>query len=203
MQYNSIQDILIELSGHKKIFTVKDAAKIMNKSSKYASKLLSSNKYVKRIERGKYCINNGNQIDFYEIASNIVYPSYISLFSAFEYYSITDQIIKKYSVISIKRHRNIELEKNLIEFNFIKREKFFGYKRIDNIYIATPEKAFIDSIYYKNPEFSYVEESFNRAMRSKLIDVKKLIEYAERMGSPALKNKVTLLIKNYRSGQND
>ena len=53
MQYNSIQDILIEVSGHKKIFTVKDAAKIMNKSSKYASKLLSSNKYVKRIEKGK------------------------------------------------------------------------------------------------------------------------------------------------------
>ena len=203
MQYNSIQDILNELSGHKKIFTIKDAAKIMNKSSKYASKILSSNKYVKRIERGKYYINNGNQIDLYEIASNIVYPSYISLFSAFEYYSITNQIIKKYSVISIKRHRNIELEKNLIEFNFIKREKFFGYKRINNIYIATPEKAFIDSIYYKNPEFSYVEESFNRAMRSKLIDVKKLIEYAERMSSPALKNKVTLLIKNYRSGQDD
>ena len=67
MQYNSIQDILIELSGHKKIFTVKDAAKIMNKSSKYASKLLSSNKYVTRIERGKYYINNGNQIDFYEM----------------------------------------------------------------------------------------------------------------------------------------
>ena len=196
MQYNSIQDILIELSGHKKIFTVKDAAKIMNKSSKYASKLLSSNKYVTRIERGKYYINNGNQIDFYEIASNIVYPSYISLFSAFEYYSITDQIVKKYSVISIKRHRNIEMEKNLIEFNFIKREKFFGYKRINNIYIATPEKAFIDSIYYKYPEFSYVEESFNRAMRSKLIDVQKLIEYAGRMDSPALKNKVTLLIKN-------
>ncbi|AAT42618.1 type IV toxin-antitoxin system AbiEi family antitoxin domain-containing protein [Picrophilus oshimae] len=203
MKYNSMQDILIELSSHKKIFTIKDVAKIMNKSSKYVSKLLSSNKYVKRIERGKYYINIGNQIDFYEIASNIVYPSYISLFSAFEYYSITDQIIKKYSVISIKRHRNIELEKNLIEFNFIKKERFFGYKKINNIYIATPEKAFIDSIYYKNPEFSYVEESFNRAMRSKLIDVKKLIEYSERMDLPALKNKVVLLIKNYRSGRND
>ena len=60
MQYNRTQDILNELSGHKKIFTIKDAAKIMNKSSKYASKILSSNKYVKRIERGKYYINNGN-----------------------------------------------------------------------------------------------------------------------------------------------
>ena len=203
MEYNSMQDILIELSGHKKVFTIKDAAKIMNKSSKYASKLLSSNKYVKRIERGKYYINNGNQIDFYEIASNIVYPSYISLFSAFEYYSITNQIIKKYSVISIKRHRNIRLDGNIIEFNYIKKEKFFGYKRINNTYIATPEKAFIDSIYYKNPEFSYVEESFNIAMRSKLINVKRLMEYAERMKSPTLKNKVALLIKNYRSRRND
>ena len=83
MQYNSIQDILIELSGHKKIFTIKDAAKIMNKPSKYASKLLSSNKYVKRVQRGKYYINNSNQIDFYEIASNIVYPSYISLITLY------------------------------------------------------------------------------------------------------------------------
>jgi predicted transcriptional regulator of viral defense system len=198
-----MQDILMQISGHKQIFTVKDAAKIMNKTDKYASKLLSSNKYVKRIERGIYYIINGNPIDFYEIASNIVYPSYISLFSAFEYYSITDQIIKKYSVISIKRHRNIELGGNVIEFNFIKREKFFGYKRIGNIYIASPEKAFIDAIYYKNPEFSYVEESFNMAMRSKLIDVKILIEYAERMNSKALKNKIILMVKNYRDVKND
>lgn len=193
----------MEISSHKQTFTIKDAAKIMKKSDKYASKLLSSNKYLKRIERGLYYINNGNPIDFYEIASNIVYPSYISLFSAFEYYSITNQIIKKYSVISIKRHRNIEFGGNVIEFNFIKRDKFFGYKRIGNVYIASPEKAFVDSIYYKRPEFSYVEESFNMAMRSKLINVKRLIEYSGRMDSKALKNKIMLMVKNYRDGRND
>ena len=55
----------------------------MNKTSKYASKLLSSNKYVKRVERGKYYITNSNQIDFYEISSNIVYTSYISLITLY------------------------------------------------------------------------------------------------------------------------
>ncbi len=199
MGYNKIEDVILKLYHYNKtVFTLNDAAKLMNKSNKYTSKLLSKNKYVFRIENGIYLIKMGNRIDLYEIASNIVYPSYISLFSAFEYYSITEQVISKFSVISLSRHRNITIDNYEIEFKYIKKDKFFGYIRINNIYIASVEKAIIDSIYYGNPEFSYIEEAFINAMRSRQINIKKLMGYAKAMGSNIIENKINELINSYK-----
>ena len=61
----------------KRTFTLSEYAAIANKSDKYSSLILSKNKNIKRIEGGKFYLNGTN---IYEIASNIVYPSYISLF---------------------------------------------------------------------------------------------------------------------------
>ncbi len=200
MEYNKIEDVILKLYQYNKtFFTLNDAAKLMNKSNKYTSKLLSKNKYVSRIENGKYLIKMGNGIDLYEIASNIVYPSYISLFSAFEYHSITEQIVSKFSVISPVRHRNIIMDNYEIEFRSIKKNKFFGYTRINNTYVATVEKAIIDSIYYSSPEFSYVEETFINAMKSRKINIKKLRKYAKTMDSKIIENKINELINSYKN----
>ena len=81
--HNKVRDVLDELAEHNKsVFTLNDAARIMNKPKKYVSKLLAMSRKVARIERGKYFITTGKNIDFYEIASQIVFPSYISLFAA-------------------------------------------------------------------------------------------------------------------------
>ena len=206
MKYNKMQDILLELKNHRyNVFNLNDAAKLMNKSNKYTSKLLNSNKHIKKIENGKYYIDEGTGIDLYQIASNIVYPSYISLFSAFEFYSITEQTIKKYSVVTPIRHRDIVIDNNIIEFNFMKKERFFGYTRNNNIYIAAVEKAIIDSLYFQSPELSYVVEAFNRAIDLDIIDLNKLIEYTRKMNSKILERKVDSMIHDYnnRDDKND
>lgn len=191
-----MQDILEELEGHGKVvFTLNDAAKMMNKPKSYASKLLSSNRKVVRIERVKYFINTGNGIDLYEISSQIVFPSYVSLFAAFQYYSITDQIVTTFSVISLKRHRSITLGGNTIEFRSVQKEKFFGYSRVQNIYMASVEKAIVDSLYLNLPSFSYVKEAFSTAIRRKLINTEKLVEFASRMDSKIVTRKVNLLLR--------
>ena len=120
MIYNRVMDTFEELQLHgKTVFTINDASMLMKKPKKYVSKILSSNRKVKRIERGLYFISSSGGDNLYEIASQIVFPSYISLFAAFQYYSVTDQVIKKYSVISIKRHREVNLGENIIEFRTI------------------------------------------------------------------------------------
>ena len=99
MAYNNMHEILAGLAAHnKRVFSINDAAKAMGKPKRYASKLLSANKEVERIERGKYYIKSGN-IDIYEIASQIVFPSYVSGFAALRYYSLVEQEVVKYTVV--------------------------------------------------------------------------------------------------------
>ena len=195
MNYVKTQDLIAEMSHHEKlVFTLNDATKYMNKPRKYVSKQLASNKKVIRIERGKYFISTHKGIDLYAVASKILYPSYISLLSAFQYYSVTTQITNTYSVISLKRHRTIVFDENIIEFRTVKKERFFGYKRVQNIFISSLEKAIIDSIYLGVPAFSYVEEAFLSAIEKGILDINELKILASRMNSKAVSEKISYLI---------
>lgn len=195
MSYNRIQDTLDGLQLHgKTVFTINDAAMLMKKPRKYVSKILSANRKVERIERGLYFIKSTAPVNIYEIASQVVYPSYISLFSAFQYYSLTDQIVDKYSVISMKRHREINLGDNRIEFRTVERERFFGFQKIQNMYIASVEKAILDSLYLNTPPFSYVKEAFEAALQYSMLNMERLEQYAERMNSGRIDQKLRLLL---------
>ncbi len=195
MSYNRIQDILDGLQLHgKTVFTINDAAMLMKKPRKYVSKILSANRKVERIERGLYFIKSTAPVNIYEIASQVVYPSYISLFAAFQYYSLTDQIVDKYSVISMKRHREINLGDNRIEFRTVERERFFGFQKVQNMYIASVEKAILDSLYLNLPPFSYVKEAFEAALQYSMLNMERLEQYAERMNSGRIDQKLRLLL---------
>ena len=195
MNYVKTQNLIDEMSNHEKlVFTLNDATKYMNKPRKYVSKQLASNRKVVRIERGKYFISTHKGIDLYAVASKILYPSYISLLSAFQYYSVTTQVTNTYSVISLKRHRTIVFDENIIEFRTVKKERFFGYKRVQNIFISSLEKAIIDSIYLGVPAFSYVEEAFLSAIEKGILDINELKILASRMNSKAVSEKISYLI---------
>ena len=190
MNYIKTQDLIDEMSNHNKsVFTLNDATKFMNKPKKYVSKQLSSNKKVVRIERGKYFIVTGKGIDFYAVVSQIVYPSCISLFSAFQYYSVTTQVTNTYDVISLKRHRTIVIGENRIELRTVKKERFFGFKKVQNTFISLLEKAIVDSIYLGTPAFSYVEEAFSSAIERGILDINRLKSFAKRMVREKMKKR--------------
>lgn len=195
MAYIKMQDILDEFSRHnKKVFSINDVARIIGKPKTYASKLLSHSRKVGRIERGKYYLRDFDGPDMYEIASQIVFPSYVSMFAAFQYYSITEQDIVRYSVVTIKRHRPVKIGDTVIEFVTFGRDRFFGYKKVGNLYIATVEKAIIDSLYMGSPPLSYVEEAFSAASRMGLVSKDVLMNTASRMRSKVTEKKVLELI---------
>jgi predicted transcriptional regulator of viral defense system len=183
MAYNSMHEILASLAAHnKRVFSINDAAKAMRKPKHYASKLLSSNKEVERIERGKYCIKSGNT-DMYEIASQIVFPSYVSGFAALRYYSLVEQEVVKYTVITIKRHKQIKVAGVSIEFVTLPKSRFFGYRRNGGAYIATVEKAIVDSLYMRSPPYAYVSEALRKALRNGVLNAKALKDFALKMES--------------------
>lgn len=196
MTYIKKQDIIDELVKHnKKVFNINDIVKITGKPRNYVSKILAKSKKIQRIERGKYYLTGINQPDIYELASQIVFPCYISMFAAFQFYSLTEQSILKYSVISLKRHRSINIGSMSIEFIKINKNRFFGYKKINNTYIALIEKAIVDSLYLHSPPISYVENIFSEAVNSNRINKDLLINFAIKMKSKTIIKKVYILLK--------
>lgn len=194
-----MQDVIDELMQHgKSVFTINDVAKIMQKPKSYVSKVLSKSSRIQRIERGKYFLSKDRVPDLFEIASQVLMPSYVSLFAAFQFHSITEQIISKYSVISLERHRQISVLGNLIEFRNLRKDRFFGYRRYGNAFVATVEKAIVDSIFFRSPPISYVQEALFNAYRGEKLDSELLTQYALRMKSPTVRRETALLLQSVK-----
>ncbi len=176
-----------------RVFTIYDIAKMLGKSTAYASLLLSKSKKVHRIERGKYYIDGTGK---YEIASNIIYPSYISMQAALQYYGWIDQNVLVYTVITLKKHKPINIGGTRTNFIKTKKNAFFGYIRKSGVYIASPEKLFIDCLYFGGIPFSVLQEAVAMAKADNLIDNATLERYAVMLGSKVLVNKLGFLLEN-------
>jgi predicted transcriptional regulator of viral defense system len=167
-------------------FTTLDVVRITGKKEKYVSLFLSrmvGRRLLSRIEKGKYYLPG---YDIYSIASNIVYPSYISLLSAFRYHRITTQIITVIDIISAIRHSNIKnLEEHRINFINLGASRVFGFYRDNetNAFVAHIEKAIVDSLYLQNPPYQYIEEALNNAYKEDRLDVERMVYFAQRMDS--------------------
>ncbi len=179
----------VQRSGNP-IITTTQAARIMNKDRAYASLFLARlcNKgELEALERGKYYVPGTNA---YQIASNVIRPSYISMLSALKYHNITTQNPVQIDVISTVRHSPIK-EVGGYRIRFIKfgMDRFFGFyrDRESGIFIAYIEKAIVDSLYMKNVPLAYVEEAIEIAKKSGKLDSIKLDVFSERMHSAALK----------------
>ncbi len=196
MRYMNFSAVLerLEKSGTL-VFSVQDVAKVMHKSTAYASLLLSRHRNIVRLKKGVYYIAGAGM---YEIASNVVYPSYISLGAALQYYDLIDQNIVRYSVITTKRHKELSTRQGTVEFITLSKDRVFGYTSDGNAYIATVEKTFIDCLYLGRPEFKQVEESFASALQDYKVRIDILKEFGIKMRSRSLINKLGFLLE--RSG---
>ncbi|MDG6931755.1 MAG: hypothetical protein JRN26_06480 [Nitrososphaerota archaeon] len=178
-----VADVLQELArSGKRVFTVYDFAKVTGKPVPYSSLLLHKSRQAVRIERGKYFVH-GTSI--YEIASNIVFPSYVSLYSALQYYELIDQSIVRHSVISPFRKREISIGKAVIEFITVKPEYMYGYSLLNGAYVATPEKLFIDCLRF-GVSAGEVLNALKIAHDEMKLSVDKIEEYAMKAGKSSV-----------------
>ncbi|MDE1871657.1 MAG: hypothetical protein KGI06_05470 [Candidatus Micrarchaeota archaeon] len=179
------------------VFRLDDAVKILKNSREYARLFLHraiKSNIIGRAERGLYYLREGS--NEYEIASHVLYPSYISMISALHYYGLTTQIPNTVYVISPKRHKII---KNVAGFDIVFRKisshMMFGYhKESDgNIFIADKEKAIVDIFYFRDVndlDYSVLEKPAR-------IDVDKLALYAEMSRNRSVIKNVSELLSSY------
>ncbi|MEM3181460.1 MAG: hypothetical protein QXS81_05315 [Candidatus Micrarchaeaceae archaeon] len=174
------------------VFTTGDLSKIIGKPISYTRNVVRRLPGVMKAERGIYYTE---QASIYEIASNIVHFSYVSMISALRYYDIVTQMPRVVYVVSPKRHRNIMIMDYKIKFVKFKKSAVFGYVRRGNAFIAEPEKAILDSLYHN--DFAYVDEALEKGISDKLIEIDKMISYAYSFGKKALITKLGFFLDFY------
>ncbi len=165
------------------VISLTDIARIISKRREYTRvyihRLIKKN-LLTEIEKGKYTLS----FEAFEIGSNIIFPSYTSFISAYSIYGFTTQIPTTVQIIALKSKKPLEAANSKIIFIKFKKKNFFGYKREKfrdkYIFIAEPEKAIIDSLYL--PQYCPISETYE-ALRSKEINIDKLIEYSLSMDS--------------------
>jgi predicted transcriptional regulator of viral defense system len=168
-----------------RVFTTDYIAKTLGKSRRYAANFAGSSSKIEPIEKGKYCIK-GTDADI--VASHVVYPSYLSLASAFRFYNLTTQLPKEKCVITTRQHRNFDFRGYRIKFIKVDKKLLFGFENVNGVIVARPEKAFIDYIYIKK-KMGYVEE-FENALAIGKMDVDRLKKYAIMLGNRNLINRL-------------
>src|SRR5271157_101519 len=113
---------------------------------------------VQKIQRNVYTTQKNPLV----IASRIIWPSYISLWSALRYHDLTEQIPHEISVLttSAKSRKTISTMNTTIVFHRIKPEYFFGFSKVlidgFEVFMAEPEKAIVDAVLLRKISFSEI-----------------------------------------------
>lgn len=157
------------------VYSIQQLANLINKPKKIAnvySVRLVRKSLARRLIRGKISFAE----DEFIIASQLIEPSYISLFSALLFHQLIKQVPKNIQCVATTNSREYNLLG--IKYHKIPPRLFYGYKKYKKdfsyILVADPEKAVIDAIYLDTIPKDLVEEIYND------LDKKKLEEYMKR-----------------------
>jgi predicted transcriptional regulator of viral defense system len=150
-------------------------------------KSLKKKKIINSINNGKFVLSETNE---FEIASSINFPSYISFWSALNYYGFSDNTPKKIFIVTTKYSK----EKNNFKFITLSKKRFFGYTSIGKITLAEKEKAIIDSLLMPKYAGGIKEIKISLEKALKEIDIKKLIDYAIKINSKAVVRRLGFLL---------
>jgi len=170
-------------------FNIDTFANVIDNDKTYAKMHLNRLKnrgIVKQIQRNVYTVQENPLI----IASRIIWPSYISLWIAFRYHNLTEQIPNKISVITTrsKSRENIQIMNTTIIFEKIRPLWFFGFSKIKiqdfEVFMAESEKALIDAVLLKKISTTEIYSLLRENIKN--ISIKKIVDYILRTKNNAL-----------------
>src|SRR3989338_5617346 len=125
------------------LFTVKDVCQILSMKKTKVYNLLKALKKKGAIKKfGVYF--SFADADEFVIGPMLHFPSYLSLWSALQYYGLSDQMPKKIFLITTKYRKSIS---NFV-YVTVASHRYFGYKKIGNLTIAEKEKVIMDSLFF-------------------------------------------------------
>jgi len=159
----------------------------VSKDSSYTNLLihrLRKRGLVQKIERDKYTVFK----EPFLIASRLVWPSYISCWSALKYHNLTEQVPHDITVVTTASKKAITFCNTKIRFVKLNPKAFFGYEKVKRdgfeVFIADAEKSIIDSALLREVSFSELREII--LANKDAISINKFIRYMRRVGNKSL-----------------
>lgn len=146
-----MNDLITTLQSLGKLYySIADLKKITGLSRDSLYVVLSryvQRKKLLRLTSGIYILSEQySQIDV--IANSLYQPSYVSFESALSRYGILSQVPYTLTFATTRKSLRKALAETQIEYRQLKPFLFFGYDKINSLFIAAPEKAFLDTVYF-------------------------------------------------------
>ncbi|MBW1799245.1 MAG: hypothetical protein JRJ85_00815 [Deltaproteobacteria bacterium] len=176
------------------LFRKQDAEKVAPHTAMFLSRALQKG-LIHRLNRGVYInsfLRGFPRVE--EVACFIRPPAYVTCEWALNYHGISLQSPFVCSTVTLSsavgRQRSITYQDTTIEFSKIAVPLFFGFTRIDNFYMATPEKAILDTLYYRKRLPAWDELEMDD------VDLESLVQMARRF-SAIVSKRLGILLKHH------
>jgi len=167
----------------KVFFTVEELAGLLGIKRQSAwvlcSRYVRNGKFI-RLKKNFYVLEDNwramSNEKFFELASFLQVPSYISFLTALSYYEITTQVTRNYfESVALKRSAEFEAGPTRFEYYKIKKNYYFGFGKKGNFFIASREKAFADAVYlYSFGKYKLDFSAINKA-KFDMIELKRIM----------------------------
>ncbi|HLF07161.1 MAG TPA: hypothetical protein VI893_08340 [Thermoplasmata archaeon] len=132
------------------------------------------------------------------VASHVVWPSYISMWSALRHWELTEQVPRAVWVVTTRRVEDIEFRGTPIQFIRSDPRRFFGYTKVEldgwQGFMAEPEKALLDGLIFRRVPVAEIAAALSRSPRR--WSSRKLASWALRLRSAALCKRVGYLMES-------
>lgn len=162
------REIILEQLGPQPFFTKKDIRRL---GEPFGIKDATIDAYISRsikrkdiipLKKGLYVSadfynKNKGDISYLFYLSNIIRkPSYISSWTALQYYNMATETIQIITAVTPKITRNYTTKVGTFSYRNIKDDLFSGLTLVEDnfkFFIATPSKALFDLLYFKTRQF--------------------------------------------------
>jgi predicted transcriptional regulator of viral defense system len=182
---------------NKSVFNFQEMQRILDSSKDYTKVVLNrlvKRGSIKKIKKDAYTIYD----DVYVISTNLVYPSYLSFWSASGYKGYTEQILNTIQIATSKRVKDFLFQGYKIEF--VKVNSIFGYEKIKTdfgeMFIATNEKLIIDSLEHQKNMGNFDE--IEKIIKNSKIDKMKMINFLKRNENNSTIKRVGYLLEKIK-----
>jgi len=196
-------------SEKKAVIRASDVQEVLGCTLNYAYFLLHNlerKHWLERVARGLYqfiplSYGYPERIppsNSFVIGAALIRPYYFSYYTSNSHYGFTTQMPFTLFIATTKKKADVEWSSGAFKFVTLSRRKFFGYRREkvfdSEVNVAEPEKSLVDS--FDKPRYAGGIEQLARITWRGLprVNKEKLVEYAVRMNSHALIQRLGFII---------
>ena len=180
------------------IFTLNDVIKITGQKKEVVRTTLSRLAMQDKIFRLKTKYYSLRRIENKFILQKVYPDTYISLYSALEYYGSTTQRFNNLDLIAKSILKNQKIEDTEIHFHKVKRSLFFGYEKVriknTEVFISNIEKTIIDCTYFSSIVYLTEVDDFIKKNKGK-INLELISTYLNKIDSSVLSKRVAYLLE--------